>query len=180
MGTLAVDCDVPFILDAARISDGVYMASHFNDLIQAYCVTGVVGGNQIDDLVSYPERMYFGSHPPDTNVLSLTQSSMASIFAPSWAFRMDFIPDADVIPGSEWQPGVDEGEVMVVLMQHVTAAELCTFSVGYAGDLTVPSARNPTVEGGSFSVSGTVEMGQPGDIPGLCELFAGVNVPCCE
>ena len=64
IGTLTVDCSVPFVLDASRRDDYAYMVQHFGDLIQEWGITGSVDGH---DITAFPEKMYFGMHPPDDN-----------------------------------------------------------------------------------------------------------------
>ena len=178
MGQLQVDCDVPFVLDASRTSDALYMAGHFADLVQEWGITGVIDGVNI---TAFIEKMYFGSHAPDEPVLSLTQSSMQDIFTPRYAVKIDFMPDEAVTAGSVWEVGIDEDEAVGVLMRHQGPAELCLFSIAYAGSLSFLSAVDVTrIEGGSFSVEGTMEMGAPADLPGMCDLFESTGIPCCE
>ncbi|MBW1871408.1 MAG: hypothetical protein JRJ19_05050, partial [Deltaproteobacteria bacterium] len=86
IGTLSVDCDVPFVLDASQVTSMAYMTSHFDDLVQAYCITTTVGGV---DITSYAEKMYYGSHsaagtPAADVVLSLNQQSMTGLMAPAY------------------------------------------------------------------------------------------------
>lgn len=39
-----VDCDVPFVLDPARIQDLDYLTLHFDDMVQQYCILGSFTG----------------------------------------------------------------------------------------------------------------------------------------
>lgn len=182
MGTLTVDCDVPFVLDASKVTNSTYMAGHFNDLIQEYGITGTIGGQ---DITAYPEKMYYGMHAPagaDPNdVLSLLQLSMESITKPSFSVRIDFQPDSDVTTGSTWPIGLEPGQAPVLLFAHPTSNSLCTYSVGMGGSLSFVDAVDVTqVEGGSFHVTGTVEMFEPEGVPDLCAVMASINAPCCS
>ncbi len=182
MGTLTVDCDVPFILDASKVTNMTYMTSHFGHLVQQYGITGVIDGQ---DITAFPEKMYYGAHmPPDlqpSDLLSLVQISMASVSQPTYSVRVDFRPDTSVTTGATWKVGLDDGNALAALYKHVSTNQLCLMSMGYGGQLTFQSAANTTqVEGGSFHVVGTMNMVVPDEVPDLCDMAAQLNTPCCQ
>lgn len=182
MGTLTVDCDVPFILDASKVTNMTYMTSHFGHLVQQYGITGVIGGQ---DITAFPEKMYYGAHMPadlqPADLLSLVQISMASVSQPTYSVRVDFRPDTSVTTGATWKVGLDDGNALAALYKHVSTNQLCLMSMGYGGQLTFQSAANTTqVEGGSFHVVGTMNMVVPDEVPDLCEMAAQLNTPCCQ
>jgi hypothetical protein len=181
MGTLTVDCDVPFILDASKVTNMTYMTSHFGHLVQQYGITGVIGGQ---DITAFPEKMYYGAHMPadlqPSDLLSLVQISMASVTQPTYSVRVDFRPDTAVTTGATWPVGLDDGQALAALYKHVSTNQLCLLSMGYGGQLTFQSAANTTqVEGGSFHVVGTMNMVVPDEVPDLCDMAAQLNTPCC-
>lgn len=176
IGTLTVNCAVPAVLDASKASDMMYMYGHFGDLVQQYGITGTVGGV---DITTYPEKMYYGTHPPvgQGSYVSLVQASMTDALAPVYSVRVDFDPDTAVKAGSVWGLGLDAGDAFALLLFHTSLQEYCVKAIGVGGSLTFSAASNVTaVEGGSFSVAGSMDMGDPHDLPGLCD--EGV-LPCC-
>ena len=177
LGTLTVACDVPFVIDGSKIGDMMYMVGHFGDLVQSYGITGVVAGI---DLTSYPEKMYYGAHDPSEPILSLMQASMEEGLTPAYSVRVDFMPDAAVTSGSTWMPGLEEGQAMTMLIHHTSATTTCLKAVGYDGALTFGAATGVTqLEGGSFSVTGRIEMGLPADVPYFCDVLVGSALECC-
>jgi hypothetical protein len=172
MGTLtAVNCNVPFVLDATKISNMSYMTSHFSDLIQKYCITGTVGGAVLE---SYPEKMYFGSHSASPATLSLTQMSMASVTSPQYSVKIDFEPDSNVTTGSAWTVGT---EAVAAVINHPTAQTTCLFGWGDSGTLTFGTVSNVTAtEGGAFTLSGTIVVVKPD--ASLCSAMPA-SLPCC-
>lgn len=182
MGTLAVDCDVPFVLDASKVTNMPYMTSHFGDLVQDYGITGVIGGQ---DITTFPEKMFYGMHTPPTadpsDLLSLTQLSMQTVSDPRFSVRVDFQPDTDVTPGSTWPVGIDNGQAAAVLFRHVSATQLCMMSIGVGGSLTFQTATNvTTVEGGAFHVVGSINMVVPEEVPDICDIAQAGGFPCCQ
>jgi len=183
IGSLEVDCDVPFVLDASRVTEMGYMTQHFDDLVQDYCIVTSVGGV---DLTSYGEKMYYGSHSaagtlPEDVVLSLNQQSMTGMLSPAYSVRVDFAPDTAVVADSEWTVGVEgeTGEALAIVVEHQSLSEMCLFAIGYSGNLSFSDAVDVTqVEGGSFAVSGSMQMVDPEDVPGICAIFESV-LPCC-
>jgi len=176
LGTLSVNCDVPYVLDASKASDMMYMVSHFGDLVQAYGIVGSVDGN---DLTAYPEKMYYGSHPAagQGSYVSLVQVSMTDGMAPTFSVRIDFNPDYAVSAGSNWEVGSGAGKAVALVLKHTSQTEYCLLAVGYAGSLHFDTATGVTqVEGGSFKVSGSVEVGDPHDVAGTC----GPSLQCCQ
>ncbi|MBI5525569.1 MAG: hypothetical protein HY897_04480 [Deltaproteobacteria bacterium] len=174
LGTLAVNCDVSYVLDASKISNMTYMASHFSDLVQQYCITGTVGGV---DIASYAEKMYFGSHASGDPILSLTQMSMISVTSPQYSVKVDFDPDSAVTQGSVWQVGP---EAMAAVIKHITAQQICLLGWGEGGSLTFGAVQGVTqIEGGSFSVSGSMDIVDPRDITDLCAVMPA-ELPCCQ
>jgi hypothetical protein len=183
IGTLSVDCNVPFVLDASHLSNVVYMAEHFDHLIQEYCIITTVGGV---DLTSYVEKMYFGSHSPNGTlpnevVLSLVQQSLTDALVPTYTVNVDFQPDTFVTPGSHWMvsAAAAPGQARAIVIRHESLSDSCLFAIGYSGMLTFSFAVNVTqVEGGSYAVAGTMEMADPASIPGICAIFEA-TIPCC-
>ena len=181
LGTLTVNCDLvannAYVLDASQISSVVYMGIHFNDLVQQFGITGVVAGADISDPVAYPEMMYFGAHPPDDTYLRLMQISMTNMLAAQYTVIVDFWPDSAVTTGSTWPVGLDVDNAVATLLDNTR--NNCLMAIGYGGVLTFNYASGITqVEGGQFTVTGTMEMADPREIPGLCEEFEA-SVPCC-
>jgi len=181
IGTFAVNCAVPYVLDASQASNTMYMVLHFGDLMQQYCITGVVGGVDVTQVApgqEYPEKMYYGSHPPagQGSYVSLMQASMTDSLQPVYSVRVDFDPDSAVKPGSTWGLGLDAGDAFAMLLHHTSLADYCVMAVGVGGSLTFSAASNVTaVEGGSFTVAGSMDMGDPHDV-GLC---GADGLPCC-
>jgi len=176
IGTLTVNCAVPYVLDASKATDMMYMVKHFGDMVQQYGITGTVGGV---DLTTYPEKMYYGTHPPagQGSYVSLMQASMTDALAPVYSVRVDFDPDTAVKTGSVWGLGLDAGDAFALLLFHTSQTAYCVKAIGVGGSLTFQSAVNVTaLEGGSFTVTGSMDMGDPHDLPGLCD--EGV-LPCC-
>ena len=177
--TLNVDCNVPYVLDDSQASSVGYMTGHFGDLVQEYCIIGSVRG---DDLNSYDEKMYFGTHPPNDNILSLMQSSMASIMSPTFSVKVNFWPDTAVTNGSKWAvtTAPEEGNALAIVLKHASRNDYCLYGIGYGGTLEFSNVNNVTsVEGGSYSVNGTMEIANPTEIPGICDIFEGLT-SCCE
>jgi hypothetical protein len=175
---LAVDCDVPFVLDASKVSDMAYMTGHFGDLVQQYGISGTVQGV---DITGFPEKMYYGMHDSG-NTLSLLQVSMNASLGPEYSVRIDFSPDTDVSTGAMWTVGVgiNPKEALVGLIRHLSASSMCLFAMGTAGQLTFSAAEGCTnVEGGSFSVSGQMNMANPWDVADACSNTPP-NLPCCQ
>jgi hypothetical protein len=153
------------------------MMSHFGDLVQEYCIVGQVAGV---DVTQYVEKMYYGTHAADEPVLSLMQVGMTDGLTPQLSIKIDFTPDATVTAGSLWSVGSEEGTAMLGVIRHTSLEEGCLLGVGGAGSLEFGNVMNPTaLEGGSFSVSGSVEVADPSSIPGLCEQFED-SYPCCS
>jgi hypothetical protein len=174
VGSLSVDCQVPYLLDAAQAGNAIYMGMHFADLVQQYCIRGTIAG---EDLTAFPEKMYYGTHSAADELVSLNQSSMQSLLDPRFAVRVDFYPDRAVLPGSRWEVGAD---AQAVVLRHVSARELCLLALGTSGELEITAAANTTApEGGSFSVQGTLELADPRTMGESCELFADAGLPCC-
>lgn len=181
LGTLTVDCQVPFVLDASQVTSMPYMTSHFGHLIQQYGITGIIDGQ---DITAFPEKMYYGAHMPahlqPNDLLSLVQISMASVTQPTYSVRIDFRPDTAVTTGSTWNVGLEENQAVAALFKHISTSQLCLMSMGIGGKLTFQSATNTTqVEGGSFHVVGTMNMVAPEEVPDLCDMAAQLNTPCC-
>ena len=176
--TLTVACTVRYVLDESQATDMVYMALHFGDLVQQWGIEGTVRGV---DLTAFPEKMYYGAHPPDGDLLSLIQVSMLAGLVPAYSVRVDFFPDTAVVTGSEWGVGVDEGDAQAVVVRHDGTSSLCLFAMGIEGALTVISASGvDATEGGAFRVTGSMQMADPAGVEGACELFAASGIPCCE
>ncbi|MBW1873294.1 MAG: hypothetical protein JRJ19_14585, partial [Deltaproteobacteria bacterium] len=137
-------------------------------------------------ITSYAEKMYYGSHsaagtPAADVVLSLNQQSMTGLMAPTYSVRVDFQPDTAVTSGSIWTVGVDgeANQAMAIVVKHNSLTDMCLFAIGYNGDLMFSNVSNVTqVEGGSFSIAGAMQMVNPGDLPGICEIFEGI-ISCC-
>ncbi len=182
VGTLAVNCAVPYVLDASQATSMMYMAMHFGDLVQSWCITGTVGGLDVTQVApgqEYPEKMFYGSHPAagQGSYVSLMQASMNDALAPVYSVRVDFDPDTAVKAGSVWGLGLGAGDAFAMLLHHTSQTEYCVQAVGVGGSLTFSAASNVTaVEGGSFTVAGSMDMGDPHDLPGLCD--EGL-LPCC-
>jgi len=175
IGHLTVGCDVPFVLDASQVTSQLYMISHFSDLVQEYCITGTVGGV---DLTSWPEKMFYGSHPADDAYLTLTQASMNQSLSPQYSVRIDFVPDSAVTTGSQWPVGLDDGNAVAMVIKHTSTTTLCVAGVGTGGTLTFTKATGVTqVEGGSFTVSGAFDVADPKTMPGVCESLGTSG--CC-
>ena len=172
MGTLTVtNCDVPFVLDATKVSNMSYMTSHFGDLVQQYCITGTVGGVIIE---SYPEKMYYGSHSASPAALSLTQIGMTSSMVPQYSVKIDFEPDSNVTTGSAWTVGT---QAVAAVIKFPTAQTTCLFGWGDSGALTFGTVSNVTAtEGGTFTLSGTIAVVKPDAT--VCSSMP-VSVPCC-
>lgn len=172
-------CDVPFVLDAARITDQSYMISHFGELMQFYCVTGVVDGS---DIASFPEKLYYGQRDDETGTLSLVQTTMTSALAPTWSVKVDFSPDTDVTTGSVWQTVLGDATpqaAVVGLIQYGEQNATCLWALGTSGSLAFASAQDVTeIEGGSFSVSGQAQMSNPWELGAVC-ANTPPNMPCC-
>jgi hypothetical protein len=175
---LTVDCAVPYVLDGSKVSDMFYMAMHFEHLIQRYCITGTYQGA---DITSFPEKMFYGSHLPTDDALTLTQISMQSLTVPRFSVRVDFAPDTAVLPGSQWAVGLDEGNALAVLLGHPSAQSVCLLALAAGGSLQFAGVLNVTqTEGGSFRVAGALDMVPARDIPDACEIFAASGLSCCE
>jgi len=175
---LAVDCTVPFVLDAAQVSDMTYMASHFADLVQAYCITGLVDDI---DVTTYAEKMYYGQHDAGTT-LSLVQTSMTAAMAAEYTVKVDFTPDSDVTTGALWPVsvgGLNDPEAVAGLIRYLSQSSVCLWAIGLGGQLTFGSAENVTqVEGGAFTITGSIQMGNPWDLSDFCTQ-APAGLPCC-
>ncbi|MFO8071534.1 MAG: hypothetical protein R6V85_06625 [Polyangia bacterium] len=176
-GTLAVDCDVPFVLDDSKTDQTSYMTMHFGDLVQQYGITGTVDGA---DIAAFPEKMYYGSHHPGEPLLNLVQLSMTDGMSPRYSVKIQFSPDSDVTAGSEWTFGDADRELVAVVIEHLSMSEICMLAYGWEGALAFDAAENVTqLEGGSFSVTGELDVVDPSTVSGLCEQFESV-LPCCE
>jgi len=172
------NCDVPYVLDAALVSDQAYLVSHFAHLVQQYCVTGSYDGV---DITAYPEKMYYGQHDSG-NTLSLTQLSLGTGMTPEWTVKVDFSPDTDFTAASVWNAsigGINPPEAYVGLIRHQGMTSMCLKAIGTTGNITVASAVDCTLqEGGSFSLSGQVQLTNPWDIQDYCSQTPA-NLPCC-
>jgi len=169
---------VPFVLDASRVSEMAYMIEHFSDLIQQYGITGTVRGV---DITAYPEKMYYGQHDAG-NMLSLVQFSMTAALDPEYSVKVDFSPDTEVITGAVWTVGVgvNPQEAIAGLIRHTSQSTMCLFAFGTAGQLTFSAASGcDQVDGGSFSVSGSMLMSNPWDVVDLCSEMPP-ELPCCS
>ena len=172
---LSFACEVPFVLDASRTGDLLYMTSHFGHLVQSYCATGTVQGSAVS---SYPEKMFYGTHAVDAPVLSFVQVSMAEGLSPQLTVKVDFDPDTLVTAGGQVAVGLEAGQAVAQVIRH-SGAELCLLAVGVGGQLSIPSASGVTaVEGGAFHFTGGADMARPAEVPGLCEAYADV-LACC-
>ncbi len=176
-GITLTSCNVPYALNAAKLGDQVYLASHFSHLIQQYCITGVVRGTNI---AVDPEKMYYGSHA--TGLATLTQIAFTSGMMPTYSVKIDFKPDSAIKAGSVWGTGLVEtpNEAVVAVYKHLSASTQCLFGIGTGGKLTFASASNMTAEGGTFSVSGNINVSDPKDVQVVCDEAAGTSAPCCN
>jgi len=175
---LTVDCAVPYVLDGSRVSDMSYIALVFEYLIQQYCITGTFQGA---DITAFPEKMFYGSHLPTDEVLTLTQLSLQNMLEPPrFSVRVDFFPDTAVTPGSRWDVGLDEGDAVAFILGHPSAQTVCLRALATGGSLQFAGALNVTqTEGGSFRVAGTLDMVPARDVPDACEIFAASGLACC-
>lgn len=176
---LTVDCAVPYILDGSRLQDLAYISEHFGHLIQQYCITGSYEGT---DIASFPEKMYYGSHLPGDDVLTLTQISMQSLLEPPrFTVRVDFLPDSAVLPGSVWAVGLEDGNALGVLLGHPTQETVCLRALATGGSLTFGAVTDATLpEGGAFVVAGTLDLTPAVEVEDACAIFAESGLPCCD
>jgi hypothetical protein len=176
-GITLTSCNVPYALNAAKLGDQAYLASHFSHLIQQYCITGIVRGA---NLAVDPEKMYYGSHA--TGVATLTQIAFTSGMMPTYSVKINFKPDSAMKAGSVWGAGLVEtpNEAIVAVYKHLSASSQCLFGIGTGGKITVASASNMTAEGGTFNVSGNINVADPKDIQVVCDEAAGTSAPCCN
>ncbi|HEY3356771.1 MAG TPA: hypothetical protein VGQ83_26205 [Polyangia bacterium] len=175
---MAVNCTVPYVLDAAQTGSMGYMAGHFGDLVQQYCITGVVDAV---DVTAAPEKMYYGQHDAGTTV-SLVQTSMSAGLTPQYSVKIDMDPDSAVTTGASWTVGIGglgATEAIAGLLKYQGTASVCLYAVGVAGTLTFTDVTNVTAtEGGAFHVTGSFELGNPWDVTDFCSNTPAA-LPCC-
>ncbi|MBU1431153.1 hypothetical protein KKF91_11500 [Myxococcota bacterium] len=172
LGTLAVNCAVPYVLDAAQVSDGGYMAMHFEHLVQQYCVTGDLHAVALNE---HPEKMFYGTHAQD-GVVSLQQVSMSAFLAPQFSVRLDFAPDADIVAHAPWVVDDSGTQAMAMLIEHKDLTGVCLRGVGVEGTLSFDEAVNLTAtEGGRFTVAGQITIARPS--AAVCARLESVR--CC-
>jgi len=175
---LFTGCNVPYVLDGDQLGDQAYLGSHFAHLIQQYCITGGYDGS---DITAYPEKMYYGEHDSG-NTVSLVQLSLGAGMTPEWTVRVNFSPDTDFTSGSVWNAsigGINPPEAEVILIRHQGMTSMCLKAIGTTGNITVTSAVDCTLqEGGSFSLSGLVQLTNPWDTAGYC-ASTPPSMPCC-
>jgi hypothetical protein len=176
---LFTNCDVPYVLDAALVADASYLTAHFADLIQQYCITGSYDGN---DIAAYPEKMYYGQHDSGGTVSIVQISMSAAPLTPEWSVKVDFSPDTDFTTGSVWNAsvgGINPPEATVGLIRHLGETNKCLKAIGTTGNINVSSAVDCTLqEGGSFSLSGQVQLTNPWDLSQYCSQTPP-DMPCC-
>ena len=169
-------CSIPYVLDASKVSDVIYMTSHFDHLVQQYCITGSYDGQ---DFTAFPEKMVYGQHN-GAGVISLVQVSMSAGLAPTWTVKLDFDPDTDFTAGSIWKPVAtdpDTPQVSIALLKH-EGTTICVEAVARTGEVSVVKAENCTLlEGGTFELQGTVGMVAPQRAGDYCTRS---TVPCCS
>jgi|GEM_PF-5089336 hypothetical protein len=174
---LTIGCDVPYVLEASKVSDIAYMTSHFAHLMQQFCITGIVEGA---DLTNYPERMFYGQHDSG-NTLSLVQTSMTALLAPAYSVRIDFIPDTGVTTGATWTVGIGgltTNEALVAVIRYDGLAP-CLWRTGTSGQIKFSKVKDVTlIEGGSYEATGAAMLSNPWDISGFCSETAP-ELPCC-
>ncbi len=177
------NCNVPYVLDGAQVGDQAYLGSHFAHLIQQYCVTGDYDGV---DIASYPEKMYYGQHsalPGTTVTFTQISMSLSPSLTPEWTVKLDFNPDSSFTNGSVWNAavgGVSPPEVNVGLIKHLGGSNLCLEAIGTAGNVTVTDPVDCNLqEGGSYSISGVVQLTNPWDLSDYCSQTPA-NLPCCS
>lgn len=176
------NCNVDFVLDAVQMTGAgaqAYLTAHFNHLVQDYCITGGYDGN---DVTAYPEKMYYGQHDA-ADMISLVQLSMSGTMNPEWTVKLDFNPDTDFTTSSTWNAsvgGVSPPEVNVGLIRHLGTQSMCLKAIGTSGNVNISSAVDCTLqEGGSFALSGSVQLTNPWDITEYCSNTPP-NLPCCS
>ena len=177
-GLLSIDCDVPYVLDASRITDMNYMTMHFEHLVQQYCISGTVGGI---DVTGFPEKMYYGQHD-QASTLSLVQTSMSDGLSPQYSVKLDFVPDSDVVADAVWTVGVgiEDQEAIVGLIRYEGQNSMCLYALGQSGQLTFSQAVDcDQIEGGSFSLQGNAMLINPWDVADFCSQTPA-NLPCCN
>lgn len=174
---LTIGCDVPYVLQASKISDLAYMATHFAHLVQQYCITGLISGVNI---TTYNEKMFYGQHDASTT-LSLVQTSLTAALAPAYSVKIDFNPDTSVKNNSIWPVGIaqlnpNEASVAVIRYDGLSP---CLWRIGTAGQLKFTKVKDVTLtEGGAFEASGTAKVDDPWNITGFCSE-TGAELPCC-
>lgn len=175
---MTVNCKVPYVLDASRITDQAYMLSHFSDLVQQYCITGMVDSI---DVSASPEKMFYGQHDSG-NTLSLVQTSMSAALMPEYSVKIDFSPDTEVQDGKVWTvsvAGLNPPEAVAGLLRYQGTTSVCIYGIGMSGQLTFSGVKSVTqVEGGSFTLTGSFEVGNPWDLSDFCSQ-APAELPCC-
>ncbi len=179
--TLSFECTVPYILDDAQVADINYMTSHFSHLIQEYCIVGAYDGFDIN---AFPEKMFYGSHDAG-NTLKLTQISMGAspTLEPQWSVKVEFTPDTDFVTGASWTAavgGLNPPEAIVGLILHLGGSNVCLKAIGTTGTFNVVSAVDSTaIEGGSFTLTGQVQLTDPWDFLDYCSSTPP-ELPCCS
>jgi hypothetical protein len=175
---MTVACSVPYVLDAAQTGDMSYMTTHFADLVQEYCITGVVDDI---DVTASPEKMYYGQHDSGTT-LSLVQTSMTSGLSPQYSVKIDLSPDSSVTSAATWTVaigGLGDTEAVAGLLKYQGTTSVCLYAIGTSGSLTFSEVSDVTaVEGGSFDVAGSFQLSNPWDISSFCSE-APSSLPCC-
>ena len=177
---LQVDCNVHTILDESQMTDITYMTTHFNALIQEFCIIGAINGVELND---YSNKMFYGTHNSE-NTVSLNQISMGP--SPNlelqYSIKINFTPDYLLDAGVQWPVGigVDDIEASVIIIEHMEESAQCIFGTGTSGMLTVQSAFDTTsIEGGSFHITGQIFVQVPWNLPGYCDNTLE-NYPCCS
>ncbi len=177
IGSLSVDCALPYLLDGGRLGDQAYLMQHMDALLQQYCITGTVDGT---DIAADPMVMAYGLHYPSDPVVAVAQTAMANVSTPTYGVEIDLMPDSAITEGSVWDAGILENQAMALVMEFLDASSACVFGIGRGPSLTTTNVSNVTaVEGGSLTIAGSIDVVDPTEVEGLCGDLAAAGVPCC-